>query len=406
MNLLYLVHRLPYPPNKGDKVRSYHLLKHLAARHRIFLGTFVDDPDDVQHVEFVQQLCAQTCIESINPRLQTLKSAAAFIFNEPLGLRFYKSAHLQKWVNKLLDTGQIDAVVVFSSVMAQFLLLRDLQGLPPLLVDFVDVDSDKWSQYAKERTWPLSWVYAREGVLLLKYEKKLSELAQASFFATSNELALFRKLTGSNASNLMSIDNGVDTEFFQPDPMRSSPFGRDTSGAIKHLVFTGAMDYWPNVDAVKWFVSEVMPKLRTHHSNICFHIVGRKPGNDVLGLACPDVKVTGTVPDVRPYLQFADVVVAPLRVARGVQNKILEAMAMGRPVVSARSCVDVIHANPGKDILAANQIEDYVDSILQLLNQPFDAAQMGRAARATVVQHYSWPTNLSKFDAHLLSEPN
>ena len=405
MNLLYLVHRLPYPPNKGDKVRSYNLLKHLAGEHQIFLGTFVDDPQDRKYTSTAQSFCADSCIQEIHPKVQTLKSAVAMATGEPLGLRFYKNRKLQSWVNDLLDAGRIDAIVVFSSVMAQFVARRDQAKLPPIFVDFVDVDSYKWTQFAQERRWPLSWVYAREGRKLLAYEKSVARLAQASFFATENELALFQKLSPQSGGNLMSMDNGVDAEYFIPAPQLQTPFRPDSTKNCKHLVFTGAMDYWPNIDAVEWFSREIMPALRTLFPSINFHIVGRNPSETVLALAGPDVFVTGTVPDVRPYLQFADVVVAPLRVARGIQNKILEAMARARPVVASRSCVDVLRVTSGMEIMAAHTGAEFVSSIQALLENPSNAGAMGRAGRESILRNYSWVSHLSKLDACLQGLP-
>ena len=405
MNLLYLVHRLPYPPNKGDKVRSYHVLKHLAEDHQIFLGTFVDDPQDHKYIGNAQSFCVDSCIQEIHPIVQTLKSAVAMGTGEPLGLRFYKNRKLQSWVNKLLDAGRIDAIVVFSSVMAQFVTRRDQSKLPPIFVDFVDVDSYKWTQYAQERPWPLSWVYAREGRRLLAYENSVARLAQASFFATENELALFKSLSPDCAANAMAMDNGVDAEYFMPNSDLHTPFRPDSNKNYKHLVFTGAMDYWPNVDAVQWFSKEIMPALRILFPNIYFHIVGRNPTDAVMALAGSDVFVTGTVPDVRPYLQFADVVVAPLRVARGIQNKILEAMAMARPVVASTSCVDVLRATSGTDIVAAHTSTEFVGAIQLLLENPSNGDSMGRAGRESILCNYSWTSHLSKLDACLQSVP-
>ena len=405
MKLLYLVHRLPYPPNKGDKVRSYHLLKHLASQHQIYLGTFLDDPEDQKYVKDVENFCVDTCIQNIRPKVQTVKSAWALGTGEPLGLRFYQNRGLQDWVNKLLDAGKIDAVVVFSSVMAQFVMTRNQTQLPPIFVDFVDVDSYKWTQYAQERPWPLSWIYAREGRTLLTYEKSVAQLAHSSFFATEKELDLFKSFGSNSPEKLNSMDNGVDAEFFMPDHHFKTPFTREPKDISRHLVFTGAMDYWPNIDAVRWFTKEVMPPLRRLTPNIRFHIVGRNPGEAVLALAGPDIFVTGTVQDVRPYLQFADVVVAPLRIARGVQNKILEAMAMARPVVASKSCVEVLHVKTGVEIVAAHSGSEFVDSIQSLLENPTTGAAMGQAGRATILRNYSWASHLSKLDLCLKSLP-
>ena len=396
-NLLYLVHRLPYPPNKGDKVRSYHLLKHLAARHKVYLGTFVDDPDDTQHLPVVQRMCAGMLAVPLNPKAAKIRSLSALMTGEPLSLAYYRAPVLADWVADTRARHQIDATVVFSSVMAQYAPASDSPDALPLLVDFVDVDSEKWAQYATQRTWPMSWVYAREGRTLLAYERALASRATRSFFVTEKETDLFRRLAPECTNRLQAIGNGVDSEFFSPDPLRQNPF---KAGDIP-IVFTGAMDYWPNIDAVTWFASEVLPALQAQRPNVRFVVVGRSPPPAIQALASDVVTVTGTVPDVRPYLQHAAVVVAPMRLARGVQNKILEAMAMGRPVVAAAECVSAIDAEEGEGLVAASSVAEYEGAIDGLLRNDAQATAMGERGRACVLRGYSWDAHLTAIDAYL-----
>ena len=396
-NLLYLVHRLPYPPNKGDKVRSYHLLKHLSRQHRIYLGTFVDDPADEAYINTVRQLCQDTHVARIIPRTAKLRSLRGLLTHQALGLRYYRNTGLQSWVNQTLADQKIDAIVVFSSVMAQYLDDMPAGIDPPILIDFVDVDSAKWTQYAANHKWPMSWLYRREGERLLAYERAVAARARQSFFVTVNETALFRKIAPECANRVAPMCNGVDADYFAPDPVRVSPF---VPTEIP-LVFTGAMDYWPNIDAVIWFVSEIFPALRKTWPQTCFYIVGRSPPPSVLTLASDSVVVTGTVPDVRPYLQHAAVVVAPLRVARGIQNKILEAMAMARPVVAAQSCAEVIDAHTGSELIGAGDALDFVHKIDAFLKAPAWAASVGQSGRLRVVNSYSWSAHLAVIDHYL-----
>jgi sugar transferase (PEP-CTERM/EpsH1 system associated) len=396
-NLLYLVHRLPYPPNKGDKVRSYHLLKHLAKHHRIYLGTFVDDPDDEAYVDVVRQLCHDTHIARLSPRTAKLRSLSGLLTHQALGLRYYRNTGLQSWVKQTLAEQKIDAIVVFSSVMAQYVDDMPCGSGPRMLVDFVDVDSAKWTQYAASHKWPMSWLYRREGERLLAYERAVAARAQHSFFVTETETALFRKMAPECASRVTPMSNGVDADYFSPDPARVSPF----APAVIPLVFTGAMDYWPNIDAVTWFARDIFPAIRLTWPQVRFYIVGRSPPPSVLALASDSVVVTGTVPDVRPYLQHAAVVVAPLRVARGIQNKILEAMAMARPVVASRSCVDAIDAHTGSELIAAGDTNDFVRKIDALLKAPALAASVGQSGRQRVVDSYSWAAHLAGIDRYL-----
>ncbi|MBA3058111.1 MAG: TIGR03087 family PEP-CTERM/XrtA system glycosyltransferase [Gammaproteobacteria bacterium] len=400
-NLLYLVHRLPFPPNKGDKVRSYHLLKHLSAGHRVFLGTFVDDPQDEAYVETVRKMCPDLHVARLHPRLAKLRSLSALMTRDPLSLRYYQDAGLQAWVNQTLAQHAIDATVVFSSVMAQYVQVIPGVSRPPMLVDFVDVDSAKWTQYAASHRWPLSWLYQREGARLREFERAVAARSEKSFFVTESEVALFQKMAPECVDSVVALSNGVDTDYFSPDAARPSPFaGRSEQEAQIPVVFTGAMDYWPNVDAVTWFARDIVPLLRRSWPTVRFHIVGRNPPPSVLALASESVVVTGTVPDVRPYLQHAAVVVAPLRVARGLQNKILEAMAMGRPVVASHTCGQAINARSG-ELVCASGVNGFVRALDALLKEPARAVAMGQSARLRVLQSYSWGAHLGGIDRYL-----
>jgi sugar transferase (PEP-CTERM/EpsH1 system associated) len=393
--ILYLVHRIPYPPNKGDKVRSHHLLKHLAERHEVLLGTFVDDPDDQQHVPALSQWCSEVLALPLSPLPARVASLTGLLRGTPLTLAYYRNAAMAAWVRRLRESGRIDAVVVFSSSMAPYAQGFDV----PVLVDLVDVDSAKWAEYARARPWPLSWLYAREGRTLLAYEREIALTATRSFLVTQQEVALFERLAPDCAGRLQAIGNGVDADYFASDPGLASPF---QAGEIP-LVFTGAMDYWPNVDAVTWFAAEKLPALRARWPALRFHIVGRSPAPAVRALAGDHINVTGTVPDVRPYLQHAAVIVAPLRLARGVQNKVLEAMAMARPVVAASTCAAVLDAQAGVHLAAAETPAHYVNEVSRLLESEGEAVQMGRAARACVLQHYAWSARLGGLDPFLES---
>ena len=401
-NLLYLVHRLPYPPNKGDKVRSYHLLKHLRRQHRVFLGTFVDDPADEAYVDTVRAICPDMHVAQLNPRIAKLRSLSGLLTNQALGLRYYKNAGLQAWVNQTLAANKIDATIIFSSVMAQYVADSPGGTLPPMLVDFVDVDSAKWTQYAESHKWPLSWLYRREGERLLAYERTVAVRAQRSFFVTENETAMFRKMAPESADRVEVVNNGVDADYFFPDPACSSPFASSGNHPEQiPLVFTGAMDYWPNIDAVTWFAQYILPTLRQAWAQLRFYIVGRSPSPAVLALASSAIVVTGTVPDVRPFLQHAAVVVAPLRVARGIQNKVLEAMAMARPVVASKCCADAIDARQGQELISASDAADFIREIDRLLKAPLQAATVGKSGRERVVRNYSWDAHLSRLDQYL-----
>jgi len=398
--ILLLVHRMPYPPDKGDKVRSYHLLQHLAARHEVHLGTFIDDPADEAHLPALRPLCASVHAERLHPRRARLASLAGLLTGDALTLHYYRSGTMRRWVAQTVREQRPQAAVVFSSSMAPY---AHAHPQLPLLLDMVDVDSAKWAAYAPRHRWPLSWIYRREGVALLRAERASARASRRCFLAAETEADLFRQLAPECADRVEAMTNGVDTVYFRPDGQHASPFRPDELP----LVFTGAMDYWPNVDAVTWFAAAVLPALRQRHPSLRFHIVGRAPTAAVQALAADasaGVVVTGTVPDVRPYLQHAAAVVAPLRLARGIQNKVLEAMAMARPVVAATPCVQALTAEVGREVLGAATADEYLACLDRLLRAPAQAAAIGRAGRQRVLASYGWSGHLAALDRHLSTE--
>jgi sugar transferase (PEP-CTERM/EpsH1 system associated) len=386
-DLLLLIHRIPYPPNKGDKIRSWHLLKHVAQHYRVHLGTFVDDPDDWQHVPTVEKLCASSHFAGLHPLRARVRSLAALPLGRSLSEGYYRDAGLARWVEQTMAAHNVKRVLVFSSPMAQY---ADQYRGARRVIDFCDVDSDKWRQYADKKPWPMSWLFRLEARRLLAYERAVARDWDASLFVSDPEAALFRQLAPESAVKIGHFNNGVDTDYFSPHLGHASPY----ADGERALVFTGAMDYWPNVDAVQWFANEVFPQLRARDAGLRFYIVGARPSAAVQALAqLPGVVVTGTVPDVRPYIAHAKVAVAPLRIARGIQNKVLEAMAMATPVVVSPQALEGIDAVPGADLLLADGAAQFVESVSTLLAQ--QDSPLGPAARAKVERQYSWPSNLA-----------
>ena len=388
-DLLLLVHRIPYPPNKGDKIRSYHLLKHLTTKYKVHLATFVDDPDDWQHVPAVEALCASSHFVKLDPLQGKIRSAKALATGKSLSLEYYRDADMKRWVARTMRERGIARVMMFSSVMAQY---ADDFPAARRVIDFCDVDSDKWRQYAEKKRWPMSWVYRHEARSLLGYERKVAAQFDASLFVSEPEAQLFRTLAPESRSKIGHFSNGVDTEYFSPARAYDNPFAEGEQA----LVFTGAMDYWPNIDAVKWFAEQVLPRVRAAVPGARFYIVGSRPAPEVLAMASEAIVVTGTVPDVRPYLAHCVAAVASLRIARGIQNKVLEAMAMARPVVASPHAFEGINAVSGRELIVADAPADYADALVNLLETPHPT--MGQAARASVERHYSWPAHLSQIE--------
>ena len=395
--ILFLAHRIPYPPNKGDKIRSWHMLRFLAERHDVHLGAFVDDPDDWQHVEHLRRTCADVYLVGLNPRVAKLASLASLVRGEPLSLGYYRSGSMQRWVTAKLAEG-FDSVFLFSSPMAQFVLGRAVPDAR-VVMDFVDIDSDKWTQYARHHSGPMGWIYAREARTLAAFERSVAKAVDASLFVSAAEAEMFKRMAPESAASIRAVNNGVDHSFFSPDRDYPNPYD---DGPV--LVFTGAMDYWANVEAVVWFAREALPLIQARRPEVRFCVVGGKPAPAVEALrALAGVTVTGRVEDVRPYIAHADAVVAPLRVARGVQNKVLEGMSMARPVVATPQAAEGIDCLPGRELWVADGEAGFAGACLDALVSEERNAIMTRA-RARILKSYDWDAALATLN-DLLAGP-
>ncbi|HZF16077.1 MAG TPA: TIGR03087 family PEP-CTERM/XrtA system glycosyltransferase [Steroidobacteraceae bacterium] len=387
--VLMLAHRIPLPPNKGDRIRSFHWLQALRRRYDVYVGTFTDAPEDRVHEAELNRQCAGCYVGHLRPWSRRVLSLTALLKGEALTIAYYRHGGLGRWVAELMRAKRIEKIFVFSSSMAQF---ATATAGPRRVVDFCDVDSDKWAQYATRHRWPLSWIYKREARELGAAERRLAEEFDASLFVSDNEARLFRRLVPGVDAKVFAVANGVDSQYFDPAPDRPRPFAA-TGPAI---VFTGAMDYWANVDAVSWFAAEVLPAVREQVPQATFHIVGSRPSAAVGRLASlPGVFVTGTVPDVRPYVHHAHAVVAPLRVARGVQNKVLEAMAMAKPVVATRAAVAGLDGQLPASLGVSDSATGVAAAVIDLVRQAVPRTAPDN--REFVLKHYGWQRNLDRF---------
>jgi sugar transferase (PEP-CTERM/EpsH1 system associated) len=385
--LLFIAHRIPFPPNKGDKIRSYHLLRHLSKRHEIHLGAFVDDPDDWQYRDALKPYCKSIKLLPLHSRRAKLASLTGLLTGEALTLPYYRSRELGRWAAELAASGTVTCGLAFSSAMAQFMP----RNLARRVLDMVDVDSDKWTQYAPTQRWPLSIIYAREGRKLAEWEARVTQEFDATLLVSPAEAALLRQRVPQARDRIGAFENGVDADYFSPARDYPNPHPGDVQG----IVFTGAMDYWPNIDAVTWFAERIFPAIRDKVPAARFTIVGSRPTEAVLALARqPGVVVTGGVPDVRPWLAHAACAVAPLRIARGVQNKVLEAMAMARPVIASPQAAEGLRAEAGRDFILARGEADFAKEVLAQLQSVSSAAQ----ARDCILTHYDWDRNLAAID--------
>ncbi len=547
-DLLFLAHRVPFPPDRGDKIRSFHVLRYLSARMRVHLVAFADDAADLDPpAAFTDMLASCTILP--RGKSQARAGLEALATGKPVSLTAFASPPMQAAVDRILP--RVDGIYCFSGQMAQYLP----DDGPPVVMDFVDMDSAKFAGFADDSRGPMRWMMRREARLLGAFEREIASRVSASLFVSEAEATLFRN--GGATGRILAVENGIDSATFDPagkvgqagkfgqaatppyhpgegrgpvgkaavtpdsPPPSTSPnwtpaFAREvkggapdpaahggqaatpshhpgegrgpvgkaavtadspspstspnwtptsagevkggaggaidpaaqagqattpsyhpgegrgpvgkvavtpdspssstspnwtpaSAGAVKSgavlsaahadplIVFTGQMDYRPNIDAVTWFARDILPRIRTRRPTARFAIVGRTPTPAVQALAGEAVIVTGAVDDVRGWLAAADVCVAPLKLARGIQNKVLEAMAMARPVVASAAAAEGIdHAGT---IRVAADAREFAAQVLALLEAPADAADLGRAARAQVLRRYGWDARLAPLDA-------
>ena len=389
--ILFLAHRIPWPADRGDKIRSHHILKRLAQMGRVHVGTFADDARDIGFLGELQQLAASAHVE-IRTKPQWLAGVEALASGAPVSVKSFASASMAKWVAQTIEARGITDIFVFSGQMAQY-VPEDFSGR--FIMDFVDVDSAKFESYAGEGNMLMRWVNAREGRKLAAFEAEIAGRADASLFVSEAEAALFRERSG--ADNVAALSNGIDTVFYDPAAkfkILHPPFPDPL------IIFTGQMDYRPTIEAVSDFATRAMPIIRARFPEATFAIVGRNPTQAVSDLsALPGVQVTGAVDDVRTWLGAADVVVAPLRIARGIQNKVLEAMAMAKPVVASPAAAEGIDAKSGTHFYVEADVRAEAERVCALLADTAKALAIGQAARAHVMQHYGWEAQLAPLDA-------
>jgi len=396
MRILFISHRIPYPPDKGDKIRSYNILRYLLQEHDVYLAFMIDDKKDIQYLEVLSSMVTKLCWDTVRPFSGKLLSSVAFLRFEPISVFYFYSRKIQKWVDDLLGGSGIDAVLCSSSPTAEYLFrshyykskLRQL----PWIIDLVDVDSYKWEQYAERSRGGSRLIYNLEARYLKKYEERIAGEFNRVLLSTETEEALFLKRV--SAANTVAIVNGVDQEYF------SNSFQFKMANNCPVLAFVGAMDYYPNVDGVQWFVQNVYSRIQQVYPNITFYIVGNRPSAAVRRLAhtYPGVKVTGYVEEIRTYLAGADVCVVPIHIARGIQNKVIEAMAMGKALVCTPQALEGIHAEPGKEVITASDADAFASAVIQLLGDKNRTRELGTRARAFIEGHFSWKNNLAPLD--------
>jgi sugar transferase (PEP-CTERM/EpsH1 system associated) len=401
-----LAHRTPYPPNKGEKIRAFNLLSHLAKSHEVTLVYWVDAIEDLAHTPFLRSLCRGPVIPvRLNRPLAMLRALRSLLNGRSFTEGFYGSSLFQHAVDDALRQGPFDAVFVFSSAVACYAANLEAKSK---IVDFVDVDSDKWGQLAHVSPFPLSALYRLEKKRLARFEVAVSKWASRSLFVSLAEAELFKKNGGQGWIDFLA--NGTDLEL-RRIPLEQIPFHAESSnGATQphgaRLIFVGTMNYYPNIDAVGYFAQEIFPLIRQKLPEAIFEIVGRHPPKAVRRLSRIDgVQVAGEVSDVRSYLIRADVSVAPMRIARGVQNKILEAMALGVPVVATPAAIEGIEVCNGEDVLIGTSAKEFAQQVIELLGNAELRKTITKKAWNTMNQFHNWDLVGSKLERLLNNEP-
>lgn len=388
MKILFVSHRLPFPPDKGDKIRAHHFIRCLAKRHEVDVACLADDEKDQtpERRNALKGIARRIAVvpksrgESYFTALAALPTATA------ASLPFFHSRRLKKILDRWTRSERYDAIIAHSAPMAQYFA-------PPSeavrIVDICDVDSEKWKQYAARA--PFWWraIYAREARLMRAWEKQLAREWDSVAIISEAEAKIFRSFCRDGAVDVVS--NGVDADFFG----HAAAFTRDPAT----VMFMGAMDYLPNVEGVLWFAREVWPLVRAKRPDARFVIVGPRPTEKIRALGDANgITVTGYVDDLRAALGRATLCVAPLHIARGVQNKVLEAMAARRPVVATRAAFEGIDAMPDRDLLVEDSARPFADAVLRLLEHRSFADTMGAFARSTVIESHSWDANAMKLE--------
>jgi polysaccharide biosynthesis protein PslH len=391
-DLLFLTQRLPYPPIKGEKIRPLQILKYLTQWYDVHLGCLMDDPSDTEHIETIRAMCRGIHVAPLNRTVAKLMCLRGLLTGESLSVTFFRDRGLTRWVRDVVETVRPAVIFVNSGNMAPYVL--DLRKRETRICDLADVDSEKWRAYAETTTGPMRFVYRRERETVAALEQRIADEFDVSSFVSEAEASLFARLVPNRFGQIRGVSSGVDHRYFDPALAHTLVF--DTR--LPTFVFTGTMDYPPNVDAVVWFATEILPVIRRTVPAAQFYIVGNGPSAEVRRLAqIEGVFVTGRVPDVRPYIAHATAGVAPMRIARGIQNKVLEAMSLGKPVVLTSGALEGIEAEPGTDVILADSVEDFAAGCCRLATTA-DGMAIGAAARARIVRDYDWSARLRRFD--------
>ena len=385
MKIFFICQRVPFPPDRGDKITTYNEIKHLCREHEVYVFCLADGEKDLENVAGAQGFAREVTAVPVTHWGTRLRALLALFTGAPLTVAMLRQAKLHQAVARRFGEVKPDLVFVYSSNTAQY--AEPFAGVPRIM-QFADLDSLKWRRYAERASVPMRWIYALEARRLLAYEQKIARSFSHSLLCTDAEVRDFEAVVP--GAPVSTVGNGVDLDYFR------------TKGAAKvagSIVFTGLMDYLPNVDAVVWFCDEILPLVQARVPSASFVICGNRPTAEVQRLAArPGVTVTGWVADVRPYLDAAEVFVAPLRIARGIQNKVIEALAMGLPVVSSTAAMNGTVIPEGEGIVASDDAAVFAERVVRLLTDEALRADFSVRARRAVERDYTWAAQMVLLD--------
>lgn len=388
-DFIFLAHRMPLPPEKGGSERAWQMLRRLAENHRIHLGCFYERAKDARHVGMLSEICASVMCVPLRPSVKRLKGFIAFAGGMPVSAAYAGNIRLTRWVAETLASQHPTQALVWGAMMTPYL---ENHRLATRIVDMVELASEKWRQRAETSRWPLSDLYWQQERALLAREMRAAARFDHTLFASAAEMNLFARRAPRTPAHLIALRNGVDQDYFSPTGEYINPY----PAGRKIVVFAGALDYAPNIEGVTWFATEVMTMLRHRFPTIDFWMVGERPTHAVRALARSDIHIARAGTDIRPYLAHAEAVVAPLRVVRGIENNVLEGMAMGRAVVATPAAIDGLNLVLGEEVLCSAGAPGFATCVATILGGRAEA--LAARGRARVEADYGWSTALRPLD--------
>lgn len=387
MRILYICHRFPYTPNRGGKIRPFNMISHLSKNHEVHVASLAHSKQDTDEAPGIEPYCASYAVEKPHHAMRWLRMLSKIPFKKPSAPDYFYSSKLQTKIDNLISTNDFDLIFVHCAFVAQY--VANVTHIPKIL-DFGDMDSQKWLAYADAKPFPLSIAYLLEGKKMEKYESELSRKFDCCTATTRLEYETLNSMNSAQSTSW--FPNGVDhNTFCLPD----SEHNYDPS----NIVFVGRMDYYPNQKATQYFAMDVLPIIRKSIPDAKFVIVGANPPKFIQQLEnLPGVEVTGTVPDVKDLVRNAALTVAPLDIARGTQNKILESMSLGVPVVATAQAAKGVDAIPDEHLLIADGVDETVKKVVGVLQNPELRSRLSLAGRKRVETTHSWPDSMGRLD--------